>query len=331
MPATPERPAEGHVRVSLCVARPALRFGPSEPDGEPTAGREPRVPRHGPDAGPALASLRVWLRDGDGRCTPLLRCRSGTRAGSVRFEGEVPCGQYVVCAGPVAAPLRFPPRPLTVEPGLRPCTFRLVEDDRPYFRMGTALVPFGRPDEHLAAVIAVHDVDAGAVGRIEDALRRLRYERVIDLTRSGGTGAGDTLILEFAPVTRPAGPGDTPPLGEVVRRAPEVAAAAGVTAQVLRLGRLVSSDHGPVVLDNELVLGFSRSVGGAAAVELIRSTGGRVVDDLSDPGDGTGPVLVARFDRARPEAALGLAESWLDSGLLHWFEPNLVEPYLADH
>ena len=332
MPTAPGTPAEELVRVSVCIARPALRFGPAAEAVETGADGEPRAPRHGPDAGPALASLAVWLRDGDGRCTPMTRRRSAPRAGVVRFDGDVPAGQYVVCAGPVTPPLRFPPRPITVEPGMATCTFRLVEDDRPYFRMGTALVPFGRSDEHLAAVIAAFDVDAGAVGRIENALRRFRYERVIDLTRPGRAGSGDTLILEFAPTRLPAdGPGevlphgDTVPLGEVVCRAPEVAAAAGVTAQVLRLGRLVSSDHGPVVLDNELVLGFSRTVATGDARDLVRSAGGRVVDDLSEPGEVTGPVLVVRFDHARPEAALGLAECWLDDGLLHWFEPNLVE------
>ena len=172
-------------------------------------------------------------------------------------------------------------------------------------------------------------VDAGAVQRIEDALRPYRYERVIDLTRPARTCTGDTVILEFAPAPGRrdrTDPALAPvPLGDVVSRATEVAAAAGVTTRILRLGRLVSSEHGPVVLDSELVLGFSRTVTLDDAISRVCAAGGRVVEDLSEPAERSGPVLVARFDHARPETALGLAEAWLDTGLLHWFEPNLVE------
>ena len=47
MPDETHQPADGPVRVSLCIAQPALRFGPADSAGDGTGAR---VPRRGPDA-----------------------------------------------------------------------------------------------------------------------------------------------------------------------------------------------------------------------------------------------------------------------------------------
>ncbi|MEZ5233100.1 MAG: hypothetical protein R2749_10385 [Acidimicrobiales bacterium] len=85
---------------------------------------------------------------------------------------------------------------------------------------------------------------------------------------------------------------------------------------------MVSCDGGRVVLDNEVVLGFWPGTGAEQAVAQIERAGGRVVEDLSDDDE---LIVVARFDDAEPERALAITERWLDEGLLHWTEPNLVE------
>jgi len=318
MPQRPETQPQQLVDVSVCIAPFAMRFGP-----EPSR----RGGRHDCRSGgvaAALASSQVWLRSADGHRLPLERRAGGRHTSGVQFSGTVPAGSYVLCATPVGAPFRFPPRTLTVEPGPSVHTFRLVEGDSPFVRLGTMLVPFGQSSPRLAVVLRTEDDADDAVARIRHALAAHHYEPVIDLTRPIHTDepAADPEppFWEFVAVADRA----APPASELSRLSPAVAEAAGLAAGDLRLGCLLRTPHGPVMVDNEIVLGFAHCIDADGARRQVAAAGGRVLEDLGDP-EVPGPVLVARFDDATPEAALTLAESWLDGGLLHWAEPNVVE------
>ena len=114
-------------------------------------------------------------------------------------------------------------------------------------------------------------------------------------------GRADALVIEFAPVSP-----DAIAVGRLVRSTADIADRAGVAPCMLRLGRLVPSHHGRVVLDNELVLGFAQRVGHDEAARQLGRAGGRLLQDLSDPS-GTGLIYVVRFEENDPEAALALA------------------------
>ncbi len=313
--------------VAVCIAPSALCFGP-----EP-ARRGGRSDCRSGGVAAALVGAQAWLRDAEGQQFALNRRPSTRLTSGVVFTGSVPAGQYVLCATPIEAPFRFPPRPIVVEPGNTQHTFRLIEGKARYLRLGSMLVPFDRPTERLAAVLGPQHPEDRVFAALLSALGRYGYEPVIDLTRQLATMESDLehaapsdpatelLVLEFTAKEGMA----APPVGELIRCTENVAAQAGLSRDGLRLGRLVESPYGPVVVDNEIVLGFTRTIGIEFAHRTVAAAGGRIVEDLSDPETG-GLVYVVRFDDAEPEVALELAESWLDQGVLHWMQPNVVEP-----
>lgn len=311
-----------------------------------------------------LAALRLWLTDGDhvriplraipvtapqpdtgdargsgydgtgGRIDPADRRSVPTSAVSAalrpaedhrlrgRFVGAAPCGTYVLCGDGSEVALRFPPRPVEVGAGGGHWCFEVVPDGTPYFRVGRSLVGYDPARQrNLAAVVRDVDLDAEAADRLIGVLASHHYHRVIDLTRRPTGPTTDTgrdpLVLEFSP-SHPF----APKAGRLVRASAEIARRADLAPCMVRLGRMVSCDGGRVVLDNEVVLGFWPGTGAEQAVAQIERAGGRVVEDLSDDDE---LIVVARFDDAEPERALAITERWLDEGLLHWTEPNLVE------
>ncbi len=318
--------------VSICISPSAMRFGP-----EPGR-RGGRLDCRSGGVAAALAAAQAWMRDAEGNRYPLARRASPRLTSGVLFSASVPAGDYVLCAGPVGTPFHFPPRPVTVERGSTQHTYRLLEGDHPYVRLGTLLVPFGRPSEQLAAVLRPARPDEPVIEPLLAALDRYGYEPLIDLTRRlatiecdavdrdpdhgiEGDVAAELLVVGFvakAGIARPS-------VGDLIRSTGAITAAAGLPTGGLRLGRFVESPHGPIVVDNEVVLGFTRTVDVEQARRHVISAGGRIVEDLSDPETGD-LVYVVRFEHAEPEAALEVAESWLAQGVLHWVQPNVVEP-----
>ncbi len=289
--------------------------------------------QHAQDA-QQIQQLGLYLRDCHGVTYPLRRHETGDRLRledcdcpapaerTNRFGGRVAPGWYILCAEGITAPLAFPPRALDVN-GASSWSFELCQDPRPYFRFGHSLVHYLPEQANLAAVLLEGDVDGDATQRVVRTLAQCGYERVLDLSRAEKLAAspaeGDALVMEFAPVSP-----DAIAVGRLVRSTAHIADRAGVAPCMLRLGRLVPSHHGRVVLDNELVLGFAQRVGHDEAAGQLGRVGGRLLQDLSDPS-GSGLIYVVRFEENDPEAALGLAENWLVEGLLHWVEPHLVE------
>lgn len=317
--------------VSICIAPSAMRFGP-----EPGR-RGGRLDCRSGGVAAALAAAQAWLRDAEGNRHPLERRASPRLTSGVLFSASVPPGHYVLCAGPIGTPFRFPPRPVTVERGSTQHTYRLLEGDHPYVRLGSMLVPFGRPSNQFAAVLRPAHSDEPVIEPLLATLGRYGYEPFIDLTRRLTTIECDTvgpeadlaidndasaelLVVEFV---AKAGT-DRPPVGELIRHTGSIAAEAGLAPGGLRLGRLIESPHGPIVVDNEVVLGFTRTIDVEDARRRVLSAGGLIVEDLSDPDAGD-LVYVVRFEHAEPEAALEVAESWLAQGVLHWVQPNVVE------
>lgn len=248
-------------------------------------------------------------------------------AGEVlRFGGLVAAGSHLLCADPLGGSHHFPPRTVHVGDGDAIHTFTMVRRDLPFFRRGADVVVY-RPEQHrLAVVLHDADVDPGAVDRLVAVLADHRYHQVIDLTRRARTPlASDENVLEFAPSHRAA-----VDAGRLIRAAADLARRAEVAPGAFRLGRVVGSGEGRVVIGNECVVGFAPTMDAGTAAAQVAAAGGRIVEDLSDPADagdptGSGVVFVVRFDGADPEMALGLGEAWLADGTAHWTEPNLIE------
>lgn len=338
----------GHVETSLAVS---IRI--TAPSGT----------RHGTPAGEAagavLTALAPVLRRSDGTFVPLERRPPPRGLDGVRFTAVVEPGSYLLCDAArhrSRSVLGLPPRPIQIEPGATTRTFRIVERSTPFFRVGSTLVPFARRREHLAAVLLDRDVDANALTRLEETLGEVGYHPVIDLTRParrssgsptapgpgsatatgpapaghslGAGGGDDALVAEFAarPDRTPTGLEQHPAVAvdALIRASATIARWSGLAPHMVRLGRLVVSGHGRVVLDNELVLGFVDTVERDDALRYLRGGGGRLLEDLSEWNEG-GLVYVVRFDDAAPQQALALAERWLERGILHWVEPNLVD------
>lgn len=290
------------------------------------------LPRSAPRG--ALRGLRLWLTDRAGRRVALHRTEpaSGQAPRTTadhrvigRFVGRAPGGTYLVCGESADQAVAFPARPVEIGEDEDHWRFDLLPKGRPYFRLGRSLVGYDPSRQlNLAVVLRDEDLDDAATDRLVSVLASHHYDRVIDLTRrpnrATSDGVRDPLVLEFRPSH-----GFAPKAGRLVRATAEIAKRAELVPCMVRLGRVVSCEGGRVVLDNEMVLGFWPGVDPGEAYAHIAGAGGRVVEDLSDRDDGA-LILVARFDDADPERALAITEGWLASGVLHWAEPNLVEP-----
>ncbi len=247
---------------------------------------------------------------------------SGRTSRALHVGAAVPVGSYVLCAEGLAEPGTFPPRALEVTAG-GSWSFAMREDQRPFFRVGQSLVHYEPNTNAAAAVLADQDVDPHATRRLVKAMWACGYRHFVDLSTMERLARrpldSDASVLEF----HPRAPNPIP-VDQLVRQADHVAGKAGVAPGMLRVGRLVPSLNGRVVLDNELVLGFVTPVLRAEALRLLGRFGGRLLHDLTDP-DGDGLIFVVRFEGRDPESALALAESWMADGRLHWVEPHLVE------
>jgi hypothetical protein len=287
--------------------------------GPATSGRRPA-------ARPPVRN--AWLRRPDNSVVPLLPARPGGASDlACRFSGAVTPGSYLLCASVADRGVRFPSRPVHVEREPTDLAFEVMPAGRPYFRLGQRVIGYHAGHQRLGAVLLDGDVDEGAVGRLGTVLAGYGYERVIDLTRVQVAAwrqalPGDALVLEFRPAAHAHQPAAD--AGRLVRDTRAIARRAGLATPMIRLGRLMHCEAGRLVLDNEVVLGFADDVERADAQQLVGRAGGRVLEDLSDHDDHS-PILVARFEGMDPEAALALTEAWLDGGVLHWAEPNVVE------
>ncbi|MFN0027801.1 MAG: hypothetical protein ACKV2O_11580 [Acidimicrobiales bacterium] len=241
---------------------------------------------------------------------------------SVHLGAAVPVGNYVLCAEGLAPPAMFPPRALDVTTNGN-WSFAMREDHRPFFRIGQSLVHYEPATNPLAAVLAEKDVDSEATRRLVKIMWACGYRHFVDLSTMERLAPRpldiDASVLEFHPRA-----GNPIPIDQLVRNAGQVAGKVGVAPGMLRVGRLVPSLNGRVVLDNELVLGFVKPVLRSEALSLLARVDARLLQDLTDP-DGDGLIFVVRFEGRDPEAALALAETWMVDGRIHWVEPHLVE------
>ncbi len=246
----------------------------------------------------------------------------GRTSWALHVGGVVPVGNYVLCAEGFAEPGSFPPRALDVTAS-GSWSFAMRDDCRPFFRVGQSLVHYEPATNPVAAVLSDQDVDPHAIRRLVKTMSACGYRHFVDLSTMERLARrpmdSDASVLEFHPRA-----GDSIPIDQLVREADHVAGRAGVAPGLLRVGRLVPSLHGRVVLDNELVVGFVKPVQRGEAESLLRSVGARLLQDLSDP-DGEGLIFVVRFEGRDPEEALALAEAWMAEGAIHWVEPHLVE------
>lgn len=289
------------------------------------------LPRSAPHR--ALPGLELWLTDRVGRRVPLHRVeRADGGAPSVtadhracgRYVGHAAAGSYLVCGESADQAVTFPARPIEVGDAGEHWRFDLLPKGRPYFRLGRSLIGYDPSRQcNLAVVLRDEDLDRDATDRVVSVLASHHYDRVIDLTRrpdrTPAHGPGDPLVVEFRPSH-----GFAPKAGRLVRATAEIAKRAELAPCMVRLGRVVTCEGGRVVLDNEMVLGFWPGMDPVESREHVARAGGRVVEDLSEPGD-PALIVVARFDDADPERALAITERWLAAGVLHWAEPNLVE------
>jgi hypothetical protein len=241
------------------------------------------------------------------------------------WSAQVPAGRYRIdaAAGELVAPTQW------VDVGQADHTATVFLGGRgwPYYRLGSAIVPYA-PHDDLVAIVRADtapgaDDDAvrsfGSVDAVTERLGLVPYEPSRDTADDSPEAAefADGAIRLFAPAT-------TTTRDEVGALHDRAQAELG---EVARVGMPVDARSGhAAVVDRFFVVRFRPSIDDAQARALVNQGGADVERRLPQAPN----AYLIRFASGHPRDHLDTIEAWHAAGLLEYGEPDLITEVVDD-